>query len=231
MLREAVTAALEGLSKVKLARWIVHGHTLRRSLNGCQPVVTDFTAGPILTLEPFIEAVREGVLSAGWQLSGLQKTTSHQFEGRWDGESTRSAYLFFHLDAGPQDVSIDVYLDETSRGLMGNMALVVDLLELQDLGRMQTSLGLLGELSEASLPEGHRTPVSLRLRLREAGDDPAAAEAQVRFKLQFPRATIGTGQSAVAELAQETVQAFKLLLGADSLRGLMSPEGPEGAEG
>jgi hypothetical protein len=31
-------------------------------------------------------------------LSGLQKTTSHQFEGRWEGESTRSAYLFFHSE-------------------------------------------------------------------------------------------------------------------------------------
>ena len=94
--------------------------------------MTDFPANSILTLEPLIEAVQEDVLATGWELSGLQKTTSHQFEGRWDGESTRSAYLFFHLDEGRQDASIDVYLDETSRGLMGNMALVVDLLDLQE---------------------------------------------------------------------------------------------------
>ena len=50
----------------------------------------------ILTLEPLVDAVREGVESAGWHLSGLQKTTSLEFEGRWEGESTRSAYLFFH---------------------------------------------------------------------------------------------------------------------------------------
>lgn len=187
--------------------------------------MTDFPSNSILTLEPLIEAVQEGVLAAGWQLSGLQKTTSHQFEGRWDGESTRSAYLFFHFDEGREDVSIDVYLDETSRGLMGNIALVVDLLDLQDLGRVQTSLGVLGELSAASLPEGYRTPVSLRFRLPEAGDDPGAAEAQVRFKLQFPRATIGTGPAAIAELAQRTVRAFEDLLEADALRGLMPPEG------
>ena len=30
--------------------------------------------------------------------------------------------------------SIDVYLDETSRGLMGNMAVVVDLVDLSELG-------------------------------------------------------------------------------------------------
>jgi len=186
--------------------------------------VTDLSAEPILTLEPLIDAVQEGVLAAGWLLSGLQKTTSHQFEGRWDGESTRSAYLFFHLDAGLQDVSIDVYLDETSRGLMGNLALVVDLLDLEDLGRVQAALGVLGELSQASLPRGHRTPLSLRLRLREAGDDPAAAEAEVRFKLQLPQATIGAGRSAVTELARDTVRAFEVVLEADALRGLMPAE-------
>ena len=58
-------------------------------------------------------------------LSGLQKTTSHQFEGRWQGESSRSAYLFFHDDARPDYVSIDVFLDETTRGLKGNLALVL----------------------------------------------------------------------------------------------------------
>ena len=80
----------------------------------------------IYTLEPLIEAVRAGVESTDWKLSGLQKTTSHQFEGKWEGESTRSAYLFFHLPNGPDYASIDVYLDETTQGLAGNLALVVD---------------------------------------------------------------------------------------------------------
>src|SRR4051812_43482453 len=57
-------------------------------------------ASPILTLEPLIEAVRQGLEAAGWALSGLQKTTSHEYAGRWDGESSRSAYLFFHRPGG-----------------------------------------------------------------------------------------------------------------------------------
>ena len=69
------------------------------------------TREPILTLEPLLEAVREGLETSGWELSGLQKTTSHQFEGRWEGDSTRSAYLFFHPPHGPDFVSVDVYLD------------------------------------------------------------------------------------------------------------------------
>ena len=82
--------------------------------------------GPILTLEPLLEAVKEGLEGAGWELSGLQKTTSYEFEGRWAGDSSRSAYLFFHSEEVPEWVSLDVFLDETSRGLKGNLALVVD---------------------------------------------------------------------------------------------------------
>ena len=48
------------------------------------------------TLEPLIDAVRDGVEGKGWSLSGLQKTSSTEFEGRWAGQTTRSAYLFFH---------------------------------------------------------------------------------------------------------------------------------------
>ena len=39
----------------------------------------------VLTLEPLIDAVRDGVEATGWALSGLQKTTSHEYAGRWEG--------------------------------------------------------------------------------------------------------------------------------------------------
>lgn len=83
------------------------------------------TSEPLLTLEPLLEVVREGVSNAGWELSGLQKTTSHQFQGLWDGKNSRSAYLFFHNDRMPDCVSVDVFLDETTKGLRGSLALVV----------------------------------------------------------------------------------------------------------
>jgi hypothetical protein len=186
--------------------------------------VTDFPTEAILTLGPFIESVQPGVEAAGWELSGLQKTTSHQFEGRWDGESTRSAYLFFHLEHASTHASIDVYLDETSRGLMGNMVVVVDLVDLSELGRVEDCLGVLGGLSAASLPKGHCTPLSFRLRFPDAGQDPAGAEAQVRFKLRIPRATIHAGHAAVSGLAHQTVRAFERVLPADALRGMISAD-------
>ena len=174
--------------------------------------------GGILTLEPLIEAVREGIESVGWRLSGLQKTTSHEFEGRWEGESTRSAYLFFHTESGPENASIDVYLDETSRGLTGNLALVVDLRALGDLGDPGAALGELGRLAGEALPRGYATPLTLRLRLEDCVADPGRAETEVRFKVRIPSRTIGTGSEAVRLLARSAVAAFEAILAGERLR-------------
>lgn len=168
--------------------------------------------GPILTLEPFADAVRDGVEAAGWSLSGLQKTTSHQFEGRWAGDETRSAYLFFHDGDSDLPVSVDVYLDETSRGLTGNLALVVDLAPLSGLGPVEDVLRRLGAMAADALPDGYRTPVTLRFRLRDGTADAGGAETEVRFKLQIPRAAVDAGPSAVSALSSASVRAFQALL-------------------
>lgn len=178
---------------------------------------------PILTLEPLIDAVRDGVERAGWQLSGLQKTTSHQFEGRWAGDSTRSAYLFFHDPGGPEWASVDVYLDETSRGLAGNLALVVDARPLSGLGDVQETLNALGRLASAHLPEGYRTPLTLRLRLDDAAEEAASASSEIRFKLRLPRTSLEAGADAVAALSSATVRAFAGLLASPDLAPFLDP--------
>src|SRR5262245_2775353 len=113
-------------------------------------------------------------------MSGLQKTTSHQFEGRWEGESTRSAYLFFHRPDRWDAVGIDVYLDETSRGLQGTLSLVVEGPRLSGIGDPSDALALLGAAASERLPRGYRTPVSLRVRLPEPTADPGTSEVEVR---------------------------------------------------
>jgi hypothetical protein len=173
---------------------------------------------PLLTLEPLIDAVRLGVESCAWELSGLQKTTSHQFEGRWAGDSSRSAYLFFHLPSGPDRVSVEVFLDETSQGLQGNLALVVDSCSLARLGDPAVALATLGRLASASLPAGHRTPVTLRLRLEDGTQEPGDAETEIRFKLRLPRAALRAGAEAVTALSSAAVTAFAGILGDLALR-------------
>ena len=178
-------------------------------------------AGPLLTLEPLIDAVREGVDAAGWSLSGLQKTTSHQFEGRWEGESTRSAYLFFHRPHGWESVAVDVYLDETSNGLQGSLSLVVESPPLGELGDTEEALRRLGAAAAEALPRRYRTPLSLRVRLEDPAADPAAAEVELRFKIRIPRAAVESGAAAVADLSATALRAFERLLEHPGIRGLL----------
>lgn len=174
----------------------------------------------VLTLEPLLEAVREGVEATGWTLSGLQKTTSYQFEGRWEGDSTRSAYVFFHRSDLPEDVSIDVYLDETSRGLKGNLALVMDAPPLGEMGRVEDVVGTLGRIGSGVLPEEYRRPLTLRFRITDVADEPAEADAEVRFKIHIPSAALSAGRTAVVAVARAAVDSFEKLLRRDELREL-----------
>lgn len=176
---------------------------------------------PVLTLEPLIDAVRGGLEGAGWSLSGLQKTTSHEFEGRWKGDSTRSAYLFFHREELDEPVSVDVYLDETSRGLTGNLALVVDLVDLGEVASVPDLLSELGRLGAAHLPTAYRTPLSLRFRMAAMDAAAADATAEVRFKLLIPKAALSAGPDAIEALAGTAVGAFERLLLEDRLRSVM----------
>ena len=185
--------------------------------------MTDDTQ-PLLTLEPFIEAIQEGITRAGWVLSGLQKTTSHQFEGRWEGENSRSAYLFFHNDERPEFVSIDVFLDETTRGLKGNFALVVNGPVLGQLEPMSDLLAALGRVTADCLPEGYATPCVVRLRIDDPGDDPEAADTEVRIKLTIPAAALSAGASAVSALATATTEAFERSLGHEGLSSVVTEE-------
>lgn len=167
---------------------------------------------PLLTLEPLIDAVRQGVEGEGWELSGLQKTTSHQFAGRWAGDTTRSAYLFFHLPSGPEWAGVDVFLDETNEGLQGNLALVVDACALERLGDVPAALAALGQLAVTHLPPGHRTPVALRLRLERGGQPTGSATIEFRLKLVLPPQALREGAPTVADLASATVGAFRRVL-------------------
>jgi len=168
-------------------------------------------ADGILTLEPLIDAVVEGVREAGWSLSGLQKTSSTEFEGEWAGHTTRSAYIFFHSDRW-ETASIEGYLDETDRGLRGTISLVVDVRPVWEHTSVPDALGRVAELTTRHLPSGYRTPVTLRLTLARPSEPPTEAELETRVKLRLPRAAIEAGAPSVAALAGTAVGSFEALL-------------------
>ncbi|TVR54258.1 MAG: hypothetical protein EA421_09205 [Gemmatimonadales bacterium] len=181
------------------------------------------TSDSILTLEPLLEAVQDGLASSGWELSGLQKTTSREFEGRWAGESTRSAYLFFHRSDLPDSVSVESFLDETSRGLKGNLSLVVDGPRLHEVGALQSVLQRLATATSETLPPGYRTPISARVVLDDPDTPPGDGEVQVRIRLLLPRAAMDAGASAVSALVSGAVSAFERLLERPEVAELLPP--------
>jgi hypothetical protein len=181
------------------------------------------TRDPVMTLEPFLEAVREGLEAEDWELSGLQKTTSYEFEGRWAGDSSRSAYLFFHRPELGDWVSLDAFLDETSKGLRGNLALVLDGPEMGGMPPTGESLRRLAELAAMALPEGYRTPITLRYRLPGPGRAPEEAETEIRFKLHYPTRAMEAGAGAVSSLARAVSKAFLKILQAPELRPFLPP--------
>ena len=184
-------------------------------------------SNPLMTLEPLLEAVREGLEGSGWELSGLQKTTSYEFEGRWAGDSSRSAYLFFHKSGVPEGVSLDVFLDETSQGLKGNLALVMDGPSLGELAPPGEVLEGLAEVARGHLPQRYRTPITLRLSLPALGSPAAEVETEYRIKLYIPREALRAGHSAVSALAATASEAFgRVLESPDLVRFLGESAGP-----
>lgn len=182
-----------------------------------------FQRGPILTLEPLLESVRRGIEEAGWILSGLQKTTSREFEGRWAGDHTRSAYLFFHRDDLPEAVCIEGFLDETSRGLRGTLSLVIDGPPLSEVRSAARVLRRVGRGARDTLPSEYRTPVVVRLAMDDADGHPAEASVQVRVKLAFPTVAMEAGASAVSALSAASVSAFEDLLECPEIAELLPP--------
>lgn len=168
--------------------------------------------GALLTLEPLIEAVRDAAESAGWALSGLQKTTSHEYAGRWQGESARSAYLFFHRPAGEDGVSVECFLDETTRRLEGNLSLVLEGPTLAGLGDARATLAAVAAAAHRRLTPSGRARVSLKLRMDDAADPVDDTGTEIRVKLGVGEAALRAGADAVRAELGVALRAFERLL-------------------
>ena len=169
-------------------------------------------AEPVLTLEPFIEGIRSGLEGSGWVLSGLQKTTSHEFAGRWAGESTRSAYLFFHRPAGPDGVGVEAFLDETTGGMQGNVSLVLDGPGGERLGDAHAALAAAVAAARRRVERAFRVSVSLKLRADDGAADGARVTSELRIKVRVPQQALRSGVAAVADHAARFVRSFERLL-------------------
>jgi len=165
------------------------------------------------TIEPLLEAVREGLERAEWQLSGLQKTTSYEYEGPWEGASLRSAYAFFHgvEDDEGEGPSIELFVDETDEGVDGTLSLLVAGPSLADQPAVAAVLERALNLAGRSLPPEMPAPVSVSYGHRGRGV-PEAATARVRFKARIPRTAVSAGRGAVDATLNTVIDAFRRVL-------------------
>jgi hypothetical protein len=107
---------------------------------------------------------------------------------------------------------VDVFLDETSRGIQGNLALVVDGPRLSELGDARSALAAVAAAAGERMQEPDRVPVVLRLRLADPGDPVDDATVELRVKIPIPESALRSGHAAVAALAAAGVRDFERLL-------------------
>lgn len=90
-------------------------------------------------------------------------------------------------------MSVDVFVDETSRGIQGNLALVLEGPSLDRLGNTMEALGAVAPAAQRILPPTYRAPLSLRLRLAHTALEPSSATAEFRVKLRISQDALRGG--------------------------------------
>lgn len=201
--------------------------------------------GPILTLEPLLDTVRAVVEAGGWELSGLQKTTSYEYGGRWDGDSTRSAYAFFHpasgrgegwspsttapgesarASGGEVGSALDVFLDETNKGLTGTLALVLVGPTLNDLGDVEIALSSLAAVARECVSSDQPVRLSLKAGLADARRSAGSATVDVRFKFALPTTAILAGERVVRTVVRSALDSFDIMIRHPDLAARLAPE-------
>ena len=118
-----------------------------------------------------------------------------------------------------------MFLDETTKGLKGNLALVVSGPEMGLLEPMPDLIAALAKVTADCLPEHYHTPFVVRLRMDGPEDDPHTAETEVRIKLTIPSEALDAGASAVSALASATTTAFERSLAHEGLRSSLIEAG------
>lgn len=173
----------------------------------CMQAVSIETIEPLLAIVvPFFEA-------RGWQLSGVQKTTSYAYEGAWADSELRSAYAFFHQveDEEGSGPSLEAFIDETDEGLDGGLSLVLDGPSLGEEPDVASVLRRAAELGAGVLPLEMPAPVTVTYShpgRREA----ESANVKVRFKGRIPGGANRAGRRAVEATLATIASGFDEIL-------------------
>ena len=165
------------------------------------------------TLEPLLSVAREQLTTRGWSLSGVQKTTSYEYEGAWESASLRSAYAFFHDGEDPEGdgPALELFIDESEEGLEATLSLVADAPGLEKEPDTGALLGRAVRIAANALPVELPAPVALSYHHRGRAS-PESSQARVRFKSRIPVTAIRAGESAVRATLSTLEGAFREIL-------------------
>ena len=118
---------------------------------------------------------------------------------------------------------MEAFLDETSRGLQGNLTLVVAGPRCEDLGPASAVLERVATAASETFPDSCRVPLSLRLHLPGSQLPAGRAEVQVRIRVHLPEGRLEGGALAVHHFVQAAVGAFESLLERPEVAELLPP--------
>ena len=84
--------------------------------------------------------------------------------------------------------------------------------ESSELGTMQELFTSLVKVGKECMPEGYRTPITVRMRVEGPDTAPGAASSEVRLKLYIPTKETKASSAAVSALASSAVAALERVL-------------------
>ncbi|MDH3223662.1 MAG: hypothetical protein OEO23_08090 [Gemmatimonadota bacterium] len=163
------------------------------------------------TLEPFLSVLRRNIEAGGWVLSGLQKTTSYEYDGAWEGGTLRSAYGFFHLagDGNGEGPSLEAFVDEAETSLDGTLSLVMKAPGPERVPGVADLMEVALSLVERTVPEGIPAPVSVTYSSSPGRTGPESVDATVRFRARVPGSAVQGGERTIRAVTCTILEAFE----------------------
>jgi hypothetical protein len=181
---------------------------------------------PIETLEPFLDAIHEGVSRAGWI------PVSQELGGReyLSGAGTRSpvkvartALLRFHRSDLPCEVMLEIQAEQAEQGLRGTLSLVLAGPRYADLGPAATVLDRVTAAIRETFRRDEAISVSLDLGLASAQISGPDARIRLRVSSALPPCRMAEGPVSIRCLLLSDVGAMERLLECPEIAEFLPP--------
>jgi len=181
---------------------------------------------PIETLEPFLDAIHEGVSRAGWIPVSQELGGREYLSGagtRNPVKVARTALLRFHRSDLPCEVMLEIRAEHGEQGLSGALALVLAGPRYADLGPAATVLDRVTAAIRETFRKNESISVSLDLGLASARISGPDARIQLRVTSVLPPCRMAEGAVSIRCLLLSDVGAMERLLECPEIAEFLPP--------